>query len=416
MVVWFINQDTYSSYGSDFDFGVNYFRQYWANNGSPDMALRAADGEYVVKVIAVDGNQNEFDNGINAGVVFTPNHTQTCMYGVVDASAVTYHWEETYDRVDIPSSAIESIAYGGYGAAYYGLECVWGLDYKGQLGIMNQLFEGQKIKPDYHTSTKEVTGQRFPANMGIHYVVGLNGSGKLNAMVKSLAVMYMRQNASTGKDFILEEYVGQVALNVEFDFTNGLLPSGLGALEGIEAYTVRDNLDGVRTNVITTLETAAVTTGETTEIRFHSAIKEDVYVNLATKYAGTFKAGMLIVKSTDLKDGVALTKQGLDAAGIAYQDVASEFLYTADEMVVLGSSITLTEADFATRYVAVAYMEYDGQVVWSATSASRSAAKVARSALKDIVDVQSDEYAYEVEGKFSPYSEAERTVLANYMK
>jgi diacylglycerol kinase family enzyme len=51
-----------------------------------------------------------------------------------------------------------------------------------------------------------------------------------------------------------------------------------------------------------------------------------------------------------------ITKEALDAAGIRYEDVASELLYRTDSFAVLGSSIEIM-GNYKTSYTAIGYME-----------------------------------------------------------
>ncbi len=417
MVVWFLSEGTYKSYFDDVDFGFNYFRQYWADNGCPEMAYRNTNGEYSVKVIAVDGCDSVTYNADQAEKVFGISSSQSAVYGIARAT------EDVLDNV-IYSNDVLSIAYFGLTSAYFELNKrnIEATDGSGKIYTAN-ILESEYI----------------PANMGMRYVAGMTYSNCISAMKSSLKIQrgtYTPKEADGAKKPWYYVDNPDAVLMLDYKTSNALQTAGLGMLEGTEAYCIRNTLfQGVttgsntvyryfndRSNQVVTLEGAAIKidTAAFTELRFDNAIRADVYNSLASTYgADNLKVGMLIFRTGELPAGTALTKEGLAASGIVHVDVKSDLLYHTDEYAVLGSAIIVQAKDFGTEYSAVGYMQVttaDGTVhtYYSGASTSRSVQAVATAAVKDVKFEQDDLYINENNGRYSRYTEEERNVLLAY--
>ncbi len=410
MVVWFVTGGTFESYSRDIDFGVSYFRQYWANNGCPEMAFKDSDGEYSVKVIAADGCDDSY-NGAQAAKVFSPSASESAIYGIAYA---------TDDVIDgnIYETDVISIAYFGLTSTYYQLNKrgIEAADGSGQIYYAN-ILESEYI----------------PANVGMRYVAGLTYSNRISAMKQSLKVQYASFTTANGYYHIDNP---DKPVNITYKTSNALQPAGLGMLEGNENYIIRDTLfTGVKKgnvttyryfdakrNTVTTLNGAALLTESktSTEMRFDNVVRTDVYTALAATYGTAgLKVGMLVCRTDALDDDVELTKEGLDEADVVYADVRSKLLYYTDDFAVLGSSIIVDSDEFATEFTAIGYMQIttaDGTVhtYYSGTTTSRSVQNVAKSALKDLQFDESEVYAYRYNGRYSRYTEAQLEVLEAY--
>jgi hypothetical protein len=126
----------------------------------------------------------------------------------------------------------------------------------------------------------------------------------------------------------------------------------------------------------------------------------------------------LIIKSDALQDDTVMTKENLKALGAT--EVATKLLYYTSEYAVLGAAYTVDAANYSTEYTAVTYMEVktaDGKLhtYCSAVAAERSASAVARAALRDLQTTADATYKYEVDGKYSRYTQAEREKLNAYL-
>ncbi len=407
MVVWFLTADTYDSYYSDLDFSVNYFRQYWANNGAPELATKNAKGEFTVKVIAADGCESSSHNADRANLVFAPSATGSAVYGVADAT-------DSVLEGDVAIDDVQSIAYLGLSSTYYKIE---------KRGIEDSSGTGEIIYANILASDK------IPANMGMRYLTGLSYSNRISAMKQSLKV----QNQSYSGSRPLTSKDESEPLRLVLETSNALQKPGLGVLEGEEVYGIKDTLflgvegesgtnyyyfDGRRAN-ITTLDNASVALKGDSALRFHNAIRKDVFTSLVATYgAENVKIGMLIVESALLPENATLTKDGLD--GIAYSDVAGTLAYYTDQYAVFGSSVAIGAGQNGKDYTAVGYLEVttaDGttHTYWSATSATSNAASVARAAINDTKYDRDELYAYESGAKFSPYTKEQLNKLATYL-
>lgn len=391
VVLWFMTADTYASYSADDDFGADYFRQYWANNGCYDLAVKDANGDYSVKVLAIDACADATYNASNAEKLFNLVSNAAAIYGVANATEAVF--EHTGK---IPETEVVSIA------PYVPLAMCFELNW-------------EELPPDndgvvYYANVLRYS--KFPVNKGMRYVVGLNYTAKISAMRDTLKVQYYQHNFQNSA---AEKFSKNPdAIRWVYNTTSiAIFDADLGTLDGVEAYCKRASIfkstsDGYKYNDssrfgVTTLEGAAVpVNGKAPYLRFDNAVRSDVLSALVGAY-GTVKVGMLVVKSDDLRSGVELTKAGLDKAGISYTDVAGKAIYAADGMVVFGSYFTV--ADKSTSYTAVGYMTVNGVTYWSTASTERSVKDVAKDAIADIRTASADKYVNEVaEGKFSYYS------------
>jgi len=406
LVLWFLTDATYTSYYTDDEFGVDYFRQYWVNNGCPDLGIKATNGEYAVKVLAVDGCDSATYNAPNATRVFAPSPTQSAVYGVAHATA------DVVAGLVTPEDVI-SIAYFGLCSTYFELN-------------RTELPAADGSDTLYYANVLKCS--IIPVNTGMRYVAGLNYSNRISGMKDSLKIQYYAY--VSGNPYTTTNPTQ--GLKYTLRASCGLQQPGLGALEGEEAYCVKDSLfvgtkEGDTTvyryfaenrNVIATLSGASVSTvAGAAKLRFDSVVRLDTFTSLAATYGANFKVGMLIIDSSKVSKDTDLTdKSALMAAGAV--DVKSNLLYYTDDFAVLGSAIEVTEYD--KEYTAVAYMEVttaDGvtHTYYSINAAERSVAMVANSALKDTKSAQDEVYQYETDGKYSRFTAEERAVLNGYI-
>ncbi len=426
VVVWFLTADTYTSYYNDDEFGVEYFRQYWVNNGCPDMGLQSTDGEYAVKVIAVDGCSDATYNAPNADRVFAPaygtyssrdkifDHNNVAIYGVAKKTADI----ETTGKVNMKD--VVSIAYFGLASAYFELN-------KTALPAVDGSIDASTGEPLlYYANVLKCSNA--PANMGMRYTVGTTYSNRISAMKQTMKI----QHAVFNNNKVYYSTNPDAKLNVELRTNTALEKAGLGVLEGIEAYGLsgsifKGTVEGDTTvyryfaehkNAIANLSGAAVSTTGATQIRFDSVVRVNTFAALAATYGTNFKYSTLVIKSDALQADTVMSKENLKALGAT--EVATDLLYYTSEYAVLGAAYTVDAANYSTEYTAVTYMEVktaDGKThtYCSAVAAERSASEVARAALRDLQATADATYKYEVDGKYSRYTQAEREKLNAYL-
>ncbi|MBQ8340808.1 MAG: hypothetical protein IJY22_00350 [Clostridia bacterium] len=409
-VVWFLSTETYTTYAGDDDFGFEYFREYWVNNGSPQMAMKTADGEYATKVIAVDGHEGTTFNADNAKRVFELSPTSAAIYGIAPA---TYSVKQGV----INTQEVLSAAYLGIAGAYYNLE--W-----------TTFVEDSKT---YYVNQLEFT--TMPANMGMRYVAGGAGSSKCSVTVDTLRVQYWERTEGGDHVWYTEEE-GKLPIIVVVT-NNALQEPKLGTLNGKETKAILDYLfvseedeagnitynyfDWLRADILTLEGAALNTAGENPGLRFDNAIPAQVYAPLAAAYGeDQFKIGMLIVDSSYVKDMDIITREQLDAAGILYEDVKSELLYRTEDFAVLGSTIEVA-GNYETSYTAIGYMEItlaDGttKTYWSPSTTERSVVDVAEKAWEDTQEEADEIYCYEtMDGLYSRYTPEIQEKLCEYL-
>ncbi len=404
-VIWLITSDTYQSYSRDEDFNMDYFRQYWVNNGVNQLAMMNADGEYATKVIAVDANTSEATNYDYAGRVFEVDPTHSAVYGVANAS---------YDvkKGVIKDRDVISFAFFGACASYYDLK--W-----------------TEVVTGTGTYYANVLTRTVPVNRSVRYVVGGAGNNKSSAMAASMKIQYWTYSGSNW-------YNTDPTTSPVISITNsdGTMEARLGTLDGEELNAVRDimtvsekdengNLtyryfDSLRTS-LTTAEGAAISTDGAAQLRFDNVINSKIYSSLAATYSNKVKIGMVIVETSLLGDKTTATRAELDSAGIAYTTVECELLYRTGEYTVFGATMDIDEANYGTSYTAIGYMTVtlnDGTVkeFTSTVSTARSLAEVADNALNDISALETDVYNVQrEEGGYSRYSTTVQDRLRGYV-
>lgn len=409
VVLWFLSHDTYSCYARDEDFGIDYFRQYWASLGNSQLAVKDGDGNYVTKVIAVDGNSTATYNRDNADKVLDLSYTNSAVYGIAKAT-------ENVLANTITAEDVINVAYLGQISTYYDLheeeQTISGVTYVYQ--VLDYL--------------------NIPANGSMHYIPG--SFGNASGMAKSMKVQFWSYTSSNKKYYIKEErnnakFILQLVTNY------AMQDPDLGALHGKEAlglaessfYPVYDtdgnvtyyyyNNSGVS---VTTLSGAGLNTvGETAKLRFDNAVPVEIYNTLAATYgAENVKVGVLVMETSKVPSGT-LNKTTLDRAGVSYTDVAGRALYRTSEFAVIGCSMEVDAANYGTSYTAVGYLEVtlaSGAVktFWSSTTATGNVRNVAQKSLDDYQDLQDDTYRYDLGMGyyFSRYSDAERETLQRF--
>lgn len=408
-VLWFLTHDTYTSYARDEDFGTDYFRQYWVNMGNSQIAVRDANGEYMTKVVAVDGNTVATYNRDNAEKVLDLSYTSAAVYGVAVAS------ENVLANI-ITADDVQNVAYLGQISTYYNL----------------------------HEEEQEVSGTTYvfqvldylniPANGSMHYIPGSfrNASG----MAKSMKVLYWAYNGSN-KNYFVKEDRNNAPFKLTLVTSYGMQSPDLGTVRGKEAlglaessfYPVTD-ADGNVTYYyfndsivsVTMLSGAGLNTvGETAKLRFDNAIPVSVYNALAATYgAENLKVGALVVESSRAPSG-AFTQSSLESAGVPYKKVVGRALYRTDEFAVIGCSLEVDAANYGTSYTAVGYLEItlaDGttKTYWSSATATGNVRDVATKALADYTNKKDNVYRYDIGDAYhySRYSDAERETLQRF--
>ena len=170
------------------------------------------------------------------------------------------------------------------------------------------------------------------------------------------------------------------------------------------------------------LETgASVRLSDPTGLRFTATVDQD---DLAM-FASVTGYGIVIAPTSYVEAAGAFTMAALDnlavAEGSKYLKIEAEKLVedTAEHVVFSAVIGNIKAANYAVDFSAIVYVEADGAVYYSAYSAtanSRSIRTVATAAFNDRSATQVNEYQYEVaENDYSPYTEAQRAVLASFM-
>jgi hypothetical protein len=421
VVIWFLTADNYTSYYNDDEFGVEYFRQYWVNNGCPDLGLQTTDGEYAVKVVAVDGCTDATYNAPNANRVFAPalgtyssrdkifDHNTCAIYGVAKKNAAV-------ESGDVATRDVVSVAYFGLGSTYFELN-------KTALPAVDGTIDASTGLPVmYYANVLKCSNA--PTNTGVRFAVGTTYSNRISALKQTMKI----QHSAFNNNKVYYSLDANAKFNVELRTNNALEEAGLGVLEGVEAYGLSNTIfkgtqEGDTTvyryfaehkNAVANLSGAAVSTTGATQIRFDSVIRVNTFAALTATYGNNFKYSTLVIKSDALSDDTVMTKENLKALGAT--EVATELLYYTSDYAVLGAAYAVDAANYDTEYTAVTYMEVktaDGKThtYCSAVAAARSASAVARAALRDLQTTADATYKYEVDGKYSRYTQAEREKL-----
>lgn len=170
-------------------------------------------------------------------------------------------------------------------------------------------------------------------------------------------------------------------------------------------------------------------------IRFESSISKTLtdWVN-GQKDAGTqISYGTLIMPTDTLPANYAFTVNALKSLGkqegVDYVNIPAANGISKDaegNLLIRAALVNLKEGNYNRALSAVSYVKYikDGHEVYiysnyNATNNSRSMAYIAQAALNDVVDTADSVYRYEVTvagaTKYSRYTEAQRTVLGQYI-
>lgn len=413
VVVWFLTEDTYSSYSREDTFGFDYFRQYWVDQGNTQLAAKSADGGYATKVIAVDANVSETSNVGNTEHLFELTTEESVVYGVAETT-------EDLEAGNIYSKDVVSVAILGAAFCYY--------------------------KMEYGPCTSTTTGvtyyglirkREMPVNTTMHYVAGGAGNSKCGALANSMRAVRFYEIVARSYKHTEPQPLSNQAYHL--DSTNAVMEPGLGTLDGKEALPLLDQMfvktsnavdasyryfDSLRTNVITLQGAAVDTSGTKPALRFDNAISGEIYSSLVSTYGNDLEIGTLIVKTDALGDTELFTEQDLIDAGITYNKVTNKLLYRGTEYAILSASVEAENVD--TSYTAVGYIKVtlsDGTVktIYSSESVSRSVKEVASAALYDLSEQKSDFYQYSSinsDGtviQYSPYSADVQRKLSGYI-
>ncbi len=180
--------------------------------------------------------------------------------------------------------------------------------------------------------------------------------------------------------------------------------------------------------VLTTADGAAVRLDNPTGLRFTGFIGKNLLDELKAEYgAGNVKVGMLITPTDYLTaNSLAFTKEALDGcgslpAGKKYVKIDASTILESEDGNAYKINCVLSnvlEDNYARKFSAVTYIEVNGSTYYyadySEENNARSITYVAEAALLDLSDTETGEYQYEVDGKYSPYTAAQRTTLAGF--
>lgn len=411
VVLWFLTHDTYETYFTDDDFGVDYFREYWVSMGNSRMAVKDTDGNYVTKVIAVDGNSNPTYNRDFADKVLDLSYTSSAVYGIANAT------EAVLSNV-ITADDVINVAYLGQVSTYY------------------NLYEEEQTTSGVTYVYQVLDYLNIPANGSMHYIYGNFGTG--SGMAKSMKPLYWAWDNSK-KNYYEKDKRNYEPFKLSFVTECAMQTPDFGVVRGEESqklvsanfYSVKDEEGNVtyyyyneKDVSIETLRGAALNTvGETAKLRFDNAIPVKVYNTLAATYgAENLRVGMLIVETAKAPNG-AFTGETLRSQSIPFEDVAGSVLYRTGEFAVLGSALEVSAANYGTSYTAVGYLEVtlkDGttKTFWAPAIAAGTVRDIAIWARSDISATADETYRYRISGtaNYSRYTEEERAVLYRFTK
>ncbi len=412
VVVWFITTDTYASYANDSDFGFDYFRQYWADNGSERLAMRKADGSYAVQVIAVDGVTSETYNADNMNDVFELSSASARVYGVVSAgiaaSARSVRDDKGVKMLDIAPEEAQSVAFLSNAATYYQLKPVEVESADGTKYLANRLL------------------RQIPANMGMRYIVGAAGMSRCSAMTRT---MKTQQYVYTSANPIAPELDSGKTPRIVIRTNNALMQPKLGSLNGKEIYPfyqnyIQEDEAGNRTVFnpgalsVETLNGAAVATnGASAQLRFDVAIHAAEYAALVASCGrDNVNIGILVVPSDQL-GSKTLNKSNFPNATV----ISGKVLYFEGDFVIVGGYLPVNAANYKTSYSAVGFIEYrlpgaaSTVTLYSGVEAKGNVDAVARMALFDTEETSNAQYRFATDGGFSRYSAAVQAKLRSYI-
>lgn len=423
VVLWFLTTDTYTAYGGDEDFGFDYFRQYWVDNGCGQLGEKTASGAYATKVIAVDAHEGTTFNADNADRVFEISSTGSAVYGIVQRSSIP-------ENFSIEPSTVLSIAVVTPVSLYFNITPQWLTSLDGTRYWANVM-----------------TYAKIPANKSIRYVAGLGQETGACKMTDSVKVGYYSYNSSLPVK--LKESEISKGLNLTYATSKPLKTPDLGRLAGREYFAVNERevflkttdesgnityyyYDTVRITGVQTLSGAALSTTGEAALRFDTIIPTSYYNTLAATYGGgNIRTGALVVRADQADRARALAKNGvtlttvqsvLNNESISNRAVDAVTITRSNGFAVLGASYTVGASDFGTAYTAIGFLEVtlpNGTIrtIWSGTAATAGVKEVAAKALADVSSSQTETYRYQrtgAAGKYSPYPTFMQEVLSAY--
>ena len=206
-----------------------------------------------------------------------------------------------------------------------------------------------------------------------------------------------------------------------------------------ESYTVivsnvkiYKGLEYADLRVFNTAAGAAIRMDNPTGLRFTGYIGKGFLGDLQSTYgSANVKVGMFITPTDYLTDnGLEFTKAALDGCGALpsgkkYVKVeAGTILDDGNAYKINCVLANVLSANYDRAFSAITYVEVNGNVyfysAYNETDHSRSIGAVAEAAMLDVSSEQTGEYQYEVEieseTKYSPYTEAQRTILQSFFQ
>ena len=172
---------------------------------------------------------------------------------------------------------------------------------------------------------------------------------------------------------------------------------------------------------------AAVRLGDPTGLRFTGYVRKDYLDGLKTTHgAGNVKVGMLITPTDYLTaNSLAFTKAALDGCGAIegakYVKIqAATILDDGDDYKFNCVLSKVLAANYSRKFSAITYVEVNGDTYYYShydeSLNARSIAYIAEMALRDLSDTQEYEYQNEIDGKYSPYTSAQRDTLSGFCR
>lgn len=149
-----------------------------------------------------------------------------------------------------------------------------------------------------------------------------------------------------------------------------------------------------------TLTGASMRLSDPSGLRFETAISKEAYDALLATYGKEkIRLGTLIAPAAFVQEAGAFTKEALGALekdSVTYLDVTADgFRRTEGDTYVFAGSVTgILDANKTLQFMAIGYIEIDGTIYYSRTTAQRCVSEVAIAALKDTQTASGGEYLY----------------------
>ena len=180
-------------------------------------------------------------------------------------------------------------------------------------------------------------------------------------------------------------------------------------------------------SAIWTATGAAVRLGDPTGLRFTGYVEKDYLDGLKETYGEeNVKVGMLITPTDYLSaNSLAFTKAALDGcgaiSGAKYVKIkATTITVDGDDYKFNCVLSNVLSANYSRSFSAITYVEVNGDTYYYSrydeALNARSIAYIAEMALLDLSDTQEYEYQNAVDGKYSPYTPAQRTILSDFCR